>query len=423
MDIDKFLEKHNINCTDYGIADNLPAYLNEMQRGLNGEGSSLLMLPTYIEKCDNFPADEDIICVDAGGTNLRICLAHFDTRRNLIISDLNRYTMPGVGKTLSSGEFFDTLAELIYPYCEKSTRIGMSFAYRAKTTSNHDAEIIEITKEVSVEGADGMLLGAEILNSLRKKGADNMRIVVINDTVAVALSGEAEVSADGDGVFTGTILGTGSNSCYFEKNSAIGKVQGLVPDSQMLINTEAGSYNLMTRSDLDISYDKSTIHPEIGVFEKMASGGYLGALTQWIIHAAANEGVFSQDSLKELSGLTTPDISLFAENGSGKISEYNLTDSDASSLKKLIDTIIERAARLVALQMSACIAKNNIANAEIYAVIEGSTYEKLTGLKPLLHRYLKEYWDSLGQQIHLLTPESAVLKGCAIAGLSVYPQK
>lgn len=421
MNIDRFLEKHNINCTDYDIAKNLPSYLNEMQRGLDGEGGSLLMLPTYIEKNNDFSTGEEIICVDAGGTNLRICRAHFDKNRNLIISDLNRYTMPGVEKTLSAAEFFDTLSELLLPYCRQSTRIGMSFAYRAKATRDHDAEIIEITKEVSVEGADGMRLAAQTLNALRKKGIENMRMAVINDSVAVALSGQAEGAAKGYGVFTGTILGTGSNSCYFEKNSAIKKVQGLEPDRQMLINTESGSYNLMTRSDLDVAFDKTTIHPQIGVFEKMASGGYLGALTQFIIRAAADEGVFEQRALKNLSDLTTPDISRFVKNGGGRLAEFQLTDTDAASLKKLITTLTERAARLVALQMSAAIAKNNDPESQICAIIEGSTYEKLFDLKPLLHKLLEDYWRSEGQQIHIMTPEFAVLKGCAIAGLSVYP--
>lgn len=421
MNIDKFLEKHNINANDYDIAENLPPYLDEMQRGLDGKGGSLLMLPTYIEKSNSFASGEEIICVDAGGTNLRICLAHFDADKKLIISDLRRYKMPGVEKTLSAEEFFDTLSGLIYPYCNSSTRIGMSFAYRANTTRDHDAEIIEITKEVSVEGASGMRLAAETLNALSKKGAGNMRMAVINDSVAVALSGQAEGAAKGYGIFTGTILGTGSNSCYFEKNENIKKIQGLEPNREMLINTESGSYNLMTRSDLDIAFDKTTMRPDIGVFEKMSSGGYLGALAEFIIHAAADEGVFESQSLKDLSNLRTPDISRFIKNGEGKLAELNLSVEEAKSLKKLLNVLVERAAHLVALQMSAAIAKNNDGKSEICATIEGSTYEKLSGLKPLLHSLLEDYWNAEGQKIYIITPEYAVLKGCAIAGLSVYP--
>lgn len=421
MNIDKFLEKHNINSKDYGIAENLPPYLEEMQRGLDGEGGSLLMLPTYIEKSNTFASGEEIICVDAGGTNLRICLAHFDEAKKLIISDMQRHTMPGAEKSLSAEEFFDTLSELILPYCKGSTRIGMSFAYRANTTIDHDAEIIEITKEVSVEGASGMRLAAETLNALCRKGADNMRMAVINDSVAVALSGQAEGAAKGYGIFTGTILGTGSNSCYFEKNENIKKIQGLEPNREMLINTESGSYNLMTRSDLDIAFDKTTMHPEIGVFEKMSSGGYLGVLAEYIIHAASEEGVFESQSLKDLSDLRTPDISRFIKNGEGKLSELNLSESDTKSLEKLLTVLVKRAAHLVALQMSAAIAKNNDGKSNICATIEGSTYEKLSGLKPLLHSLLEDYWNGKGQQIHIITPEYAVLKGCAIAGLSVYP--
>ncbi len=41
-------------------------------------------------------------------------------------------------------------------------------------------------------------------------------MIVINDSVASALSGMAEKNGAGYGAYTGTILGTGSNSCYVE---------------------------------------------------------------------------------------------------------------------------------------------------------------------------------------------------------------
>ena len=208
--------------------------------------------------------------------------------------EFQRYLMPGVEKELEAEEFFDILADYILPFTKITKNIVISFAYRAKILPDIDCEIVEITKEVKVKNAGGKLLGREICAALAKKGADGCNIVVVNDSVATALAGKAEKLNDGYGSFTGTILGTGSNSCYIEYMRNIAKLEG-GEEGLMVINTEAGSYNKVPRSDIDIAYDESTQNPGIGVFEKMTSGGYLGPLCDFTLRTAAREGVFEKD--------------------------------------------------------------------------------------------------------------------------------
>ena len=50
------------------------AFIDHMKKGMNGEKSSLPMLPAYLT-VDSLPEEsKDVIVMDAGGTNLRVAL-------------------------------------------------------------------------------------------------------------------------------------------------------------------------------------------------------------------------------------------------------------------------------------------------------------------------------------------------------------
>ena len=292
----EFIRKHKMEYTSIDVKNEMDTYIDEMKKGLCGEKSSLLMIPSYITLKSEVKREKPVICVDAGGTNLRVAVAKFSEDGSFCTEEFQRYLMPGVEKELEAEEFFDILADYILPFTKITKNIVISFAYRAKILPDIDCEIVEITKEVKVKNAGGKLLGREICAALAKKGADGCNIVVVNDSVATALAGKAEKLNDGYGSFTGTILGTGSNSCYIEYMRNIAKLEG-GEEGLMVINTEAGSYNKVPRSDIDIAYDESTQNPGIGVFEKMTSGGYLGPLCDFTLRTAAREGVFEKGFL------------------------------------------------------------------------------------------------------------------------------
>lgn len=410
-----FIHRHGMDYRGIVVEEQIGRYMEEMENGLNGKPSSLLMLPTYVELKENVRRGERVVCVDAGGTNFRIGVAHFDEKGAFILENEKRMAMPGVERALQAQEFFGTLAEIIAPYLAAAKKIVISFAYRARPTPDVDAEIIEITKEVNVDGADGMLLGAEIKAALRKLGETGAGLMVINDTVASALAGKAERLRAGYGTFTGTILGTGSNSCYVEDNANIGKIN--CPPGNMMINLESGSYAKFPRTDIDMAYDATTSYPGIGVAEKMSSGGYLGALCGFTLRRAAEEGVFETKAIRE-ARLKSEDVSEYLEHGSGIIEEFMVNGDDEENARKLLHNIVLRAARLVAVQMAAIAEKALKTNNKVCMSIEGSVYEKMFGLKEELHKTLRGYLDGRAIQADLATVERAVMKGCAIAGLT-----
>ena len=411
----EFIEKHGMSYTGIDIGAEMGAYLDEMKRGLCGGGGSLLMIPSYIVLNGKVKREKPVVCVDAGGTNLRSSVAKFLEDGTFYTDEIDRYVLPGVEKELEAQEFFDILAELILPYTEITRDIVVSFAYRAKILPNIDCEIVEITKEVKVKGAAGKRLGKEICASLRKMGAGNCRVTVINDSVATSLAGMAEKLEEGYGSFTGTILGTGSNSCYMEDIRNIVKLCD-AGEGAMVINTEAGSYDKIPRGDIDIAFDQSLQNPGVGVFEKMTSGGYLGALCAFTLRTAAEEGLFRKAVIPE--SLSTADVNHFLTDGSGALGGCFPDERDAEAAREILLNIVLRAGRLLALQMAAVAVKARKENNRICMTVEGTTYEKMYGLKKEALTTLLPYLSSMGIDADVISVDLAVLKGCAIAGLS-----
>lgn len=411
----KFIDLHGMDYKSIAIEDEVDTYIAEMEAGLLLQGSSLLMAPSYVEAKSDVAKNEPVICIDAGGTNFRIGVAGFNSDGKYFMDRVERFFMPGVERSLQAREFFRVLAQIIEPYLAYSQKIVMSFAYRAKSTESADMEIMVMTKEVKVLGAEGMLLGREIKKELAAMGHGGVEIIVINDTVACALSGKAEFLNEDYGAFTGTILGTGSNSCYIEKNAnidVVGRKEGC-----MAVNLEAGNYNKFPRTDIDRAFDESTMFPGVGLAEKMSSGGYMGAICDFILKYAERENVFEATRFCEIEKLSSESVNEFLENGSGILLAFGAAAEDGEKARYILENMVLRAARLVAVQMAAIAIKSPKANERVLMAVEGSLYENMYGLKQELKKTLVSYLKSKGISAALETIDHAVLKGCAIAGL------
>ena len=77
-EVEEFLSKYGMNYAEIDIQKNVDLFIGEMEAGLSGKKSSLKMFPTYIGFRRVIPANEPVIVLDAGGTNLRSALLHFD---------------------------------------------------------------------------------------------------------------------------------------------------------------------------------------------------------------------------------------------------------------------------------------------------------------------------------------------------------
>ena len=428
--VNDFLMRHNLapECVDM---DKLTeGFLAEMKMGLDGKGGSLEMIPTFVsEDCDIQPG-QSVIVLDAGGTNFRTCLVTFDEELKPVISDFRKVGMPGVKQEVSAKEFFGILADNVERLIDKSDRIGFCFSYAANITPEHDGIPIIFSKEIKAPEVVGMPVAASLLKELKERGynVENKKFSVVNDTVATLLATKAGCSDPASG-YVGFILGTGTNTAYTEQNSKIVKIGGCKCGKQ-IINVESGNYDLAL-GDFDREYFNTTKNAERYHFEKMISGAYLGGFATFVIKKAIEEGIFSEEFAKRFNsiegGLTTTTMSFYLEKCHNM--DYDLVkcvegnEEDALNLWLVIRSIIERAAKLTAVNLSSAVLKTDAGNNPRYPVIinaDGTTFYKTEFLKKYTEIYLHEFLEKKhGRFIKMVRIDDSPVLGAAIAGLSV----
>ncbi|MCX7843456.1 MAG: hexokinase [Clostridia bacterium] len=426
--VNDFLIRYNMHYDCIDFDESCSEFIKDMEAGLEGKESSLMMLPTYISMEKEIPADEPIIVMDAGGTNFRVAVVCFDKDRKAVIEDFKLFSMPGTKGEIGREELFSTIAEYMKPVLGKSNKIGFCFSYPTEVHANRDGKLISFSKEVKVRDVEGLFIGENLIKTIKQMGySGDKSIVLLNDTVATLLGGRAfhpDRSFDG---YMGFILGTGTNTCYIEENRNIRKIPELKNSAgSMLINMESGTYSKIPRGKFDIEFDNSTKNPGKYAFEKMMSGAYQGGLTLTVIKGAIEEGLFSGDfalrakGFKELASKEIDDFLLYPY-GDNVLAKLCADDSDRLVLYYLIDAIFERAAKLVAVNLTAVMMKTGKGTnpcSPVCITAEGTTFYKSRLFKIKLDHYIRTFTnDKKSLYCEFVKAENTTLIGTAIAGL------
>lgn len=425
----EFLRKYSIDPESADMEKLTSFFLSEMDKGLAEDGgSSLAMIPTYTNEDAGIRAGESVIVLDAGGTNFRTCLVTFDDNLKPVISEFRKVSMPGVTSEVTAKEFFSTLADNVERIIDRSDRIGFCFSYAATITEDHDGIPLVFSKEIKAPEVIGKPVAQSLLNELAARGYDvsTKQFSVVNDTVATLLACKAEISMPAS-AYIGFILGTGTNTAYNEENAKIGKIAA--EEGRQIINVESGNCHIEL-GEADKGFISTTKNPTSYYFEKMISGAYLGPFSHYVLKLACNEGLFSEHFVKEFSALdtlTTTVMSNYLEMPFNQ--NYVLVkcvgdnDEDALTLWLILRAIIERAAKLTAVNLSAAVLKGEAGKDPRYPVIinaDGTTFYKTEFLKQYTEYYLHQYLElQKGRFVKLVNIDDSPILGAAIAGLSV----
>jgi hexokinase len=430
-----FLKRHRMHPDQIDMDECCRIFLKDMDGGLAGRPGSLEMIPTYIETEKKVPTDEPVVVMDAGGTNFRVAVVHFNKDKQAVIENRLLYDMPGVEEEVSKERFFEIMADYVSDIVGKSSNIGFCFSYPAQIQPNKDGRLIRFSKEIKAPKVQGQLIGENLNGALAAMGVKEPKhIVILNDTVTTLLAGRAASFGKNYDSFVGFILGTGTNCAYIESNKNITKKPELDPAKSQIVNIESGGFGKAPLGSIDIEFDKSTKNPGEHTFEKMISGAYLGPLSLLTTRKAAQENLFSAITCERLVGLnelTTKDISDFLQkplNEDNQLSSImanrhdDLADTDLLTLLNLIQSIVERAAKLTAINLSSAALKSGKGrdpNRPVCIVAEGTTFYKLHNLKPQVEHYLTQYLkEQKGIHYEIIAVENATLIGAAIAGLT-----
>lgn len=428
--VEQFLRSQDMYHGDIDMSGTARRFVEQMEAGLAGHDSSLAMIPTYIEMGKSLPVGEPVIVMDAGGTNFRAAAVTFDENGVAVIDKLRKKKMPGIDKEVSATEFFDIIVDYIRDIVEASRRIGFCFSYNCVITPDKDGRLVVFSKEIKAPQVVGQLIGENLKAALKRAGLDsNKHIVILNDTVTTLLSGEAGFTDKQFDSFVGFILGTGTNTCYIEQEKNIKKITGLDAGKEMIINIESGAFEAQ-QGEIDKKFDASTDSPGMQKFEKMLSGAYLGGLCFETIKSAIEEGLFSSpaaEELKKIKKLNTKNVSDYLAEPSAAFSPlgeavFNASNYDKAIMEALVGAVIERAAKLVAINISAAILKTGKGknpDRPVCIVAEGTTYYNMPGLKEKVEQYLDDFLTvQNGCHYQIVHVDNATLIGAAIAGLT-----
>ena len=356
--------------------------LVDMERGLNGQSSSLPMIPAYISPVSHVPAGKTVIALDAGGTNLRAALVRFDENGKAIAEGTQKVPMPGTYGPISSDAFFDKIAELTAPLLEKEPNvggIGFTFSYPMNITKDADGILLGFSKEVEAPAVIGKAVGHELRAALARRNIKAPeRIVLLNDTVATLLSGVVEIPAsagrEGEDKYgvagsptIGFILGTGFNTAYPETN--IPKIS-FQSDTPQIVVCESGNFAHRYMGYLDKEYDATTKNPGTYTLEKTTSGAYLGPLTFTVLKQAIKDGLLKfrkADEFLNWPSMQTKDLNAFMRAplaGEGPVAAlFGPDELDALTTFVYITSIVtQRGALFSAAFVAAMVERVNYCN-------------------------------------------------------------
>jgi hexokinase len=387
------------------------------------------MIPAYVSTSGKVPVGKSVAVIDAGGTNLRICIACFDDAGEIQLSHFSKQAIPGRDVEVSAAEFYRVLVDALEPVQDQFNAIGFCFSYPATITPDYDGELLHWTKEIKIPELVGTHVGAGLVRALEARGISGKHVVILNDTVAALLAGETQGQAFSASSYIGFILGTGTNTAYVEQNRNIGKLEGAHESGSQVINVESGAFAAYERGPIDLQLDADSGNPGKHVFEKTISGVYMGTLALRLMQALVPEGVFSDsggNTLAALPGLSTIEIdNLCAGNGRdvGILGTDRFTDADREVMKEVFGAVVDRAALLTAVNITAAVVKSGAgqdADRPVCVNIDGSTYYKTFQMPERVQAYLQGLLAARGLHIRCIQVDDAPVVGAAIAGLTTF---
>jgi hexokinase len=422
-----FLKQNGLDVEGIDREALLAVFAEEMESGLAGRPSSLMMIPSFISIDKPVKTDMPVVVLDAGGTNLRAAVVKISERGKAEIGAFFKRPMPGTQGEVSADAFYDAFADFLMPIIAESESIGFCFSYPAEIMPDCDAKLLRWSKQIQVPSVVGTMIGSGLLKHLAQRGYPR-RTVILNDTVATLLAGKSAGVARVYSAYVGFILGTGTNTAYVERNALITKRTDLDPAGSMAINVESGAFRRIRQSLFDTILDAGTNDCGHYTFEKMISGAYLGWLGFTVLGEAAKAGFFSAAAAAKIatwsrvSNKHMDDFCGGAPTPDNPFLDAAFSAADRESVVSLCTPVYARAAVLTAVNLASAVLKTGEGKDPARPVcvnVDGSTYYKtLTAdFQNRVQRELKALLAPRGIAYELIQVAESPVIGAAVAGL------
>ena len=399
----------------------------DMDAGLQGNTSSLAMLPTF---ADNPTGKEKgvFLAIDLGGSIFRLLLVRLlgSGRKPDVI--IEKYSLKATCDytQASANELFAAIARYIRMFLTKHKKrierfgykkpypLGFTFSFSVSQTAIDKAFLKKCAKDFRMTG----LLNQDVVQFLRKaisdEGLDDfIKVVSLNNDTVATLATRKYQDKNCD---IGGIVGTGTNFCYVE---LLENIRTLTAEQKtgygretMIINIESGDFNKIPQNPYDKILDRDSTNIGEHITEKMVSGLYLGELSRLVLMDLISKGLlFKKEQLtkKEIAAIsqkgsfTSPFMTEIAEDNSGTlkgvgtqltqwgVKSQHISLEDKKMVKEVCSEVARRAARITAVVIFAIVTHIDEHIQRHHTVaMDGSLFEKHPNFKDDMRKAIKE---------------------------------
>lgn len=382
-------------------------FQGEMENGLAGKSSSLKMLPSYL----NNPSGREqgtFLALDFGGTNLRVLLVDLWGKGQFQLRDQLAFPLKDQEKgydytsaKASAQELFDFIAVKIAKFIDpqKNYYLGHTFSFPFRLEEKNRGILINWTKEIKTKGVEGQEVTALLTQALVRQGLNNvLPKAILNDTVGTQLA----AAYQDPHCRIGSIIGTGHNSCYLEKD--------------IIINMESGNFNLVPQTKYDRLLDADSEQPGSQLLEKLVSGKYIGEIVRLIVLDLQNLGLLAsvdREVFTRKDGFSGAEMSLLLKGG---IPKWQINQQDLKILREVCSLVMQRSAALATASYLGIFSHLSLQNHSRQTIaIDGSLFEKMPGYAQALQGFLNKAVGEKGPEIVLRLTKDGSGIGAAIA--------
>lgn len=393
-------------------------FVQEMELGLAGCGSSLAMYPTFV----TLPSGKEqgrYMAVDFGGTQVRVALFELFGQGKFKLLRQSRFQLNSPDKDyrlshVTGDELFLRLAQEVKTLIRDETAeaLGLTFSFPFRQSCLSEAYLTNWTKEIATSNTEGRDIAAMFRHSLNKIGLSIPLTAVINDTVATHLAGSYTDSS----TIAGIILGTGHNGSYLEPYHPL-------TGSSMLVNLECGNFNLLRATPWDEQLDRDSEKPGQQKLEKMVSGCYLEELAVIVLKewAKANESGLCEALGRRLPCAVMAQLITLPSKEVKKAADllddhcgWQGDEETVQGLVQVIQTLLNRSATLAAGTILGILQKQQpIVGQKVRIAVDGSLYRCMPGYAAYLQAILAQEIQQQGVALRTIDDASAL--GAAIA--------
>ncbi|KAL2851184.1 hypothetical protein BJY01DRAFT_120263 [Aspergillus pseudoustus] len=205
-------------------------------------------LPAYVRSIPTGTEKGELLAVDLGGSNCRICLVNLKGDSTFDVSQTKHSMPPSVMVCSSYRPLFDFIAQKLKVFLEKRIgladrlpySLGFTFSFTCEQISLARGRLIHWDKGWDIPDAldrDPCIMLQEAIDTLELP----VRVTVLaNDGVGTLLA-RSYMSGPKTSTLAAIIFGTGTNAAYVERLSNVQRLATMAEsDEIMVMNTEWG---------------------------------------------------------------------------------------------------------------------------------------------------------------------------------------